>query len=126
MGSELLAHIGVPFGVALVIIILRAATRDKPIGWENCNEMAIEMAILAVGATGGIFVNPNLIKHFGENNGLYSILAVVSTLVFAAILIYRDRWRTKDAIITAKTGLFDLFLGFMCITIPAYVIYKAG
>src|SRR5580692_8284653 len=105
MGNELLAHIGVPFVVALVIIILRAATRDKPVGWHNCNEMAIEMAILSIGATGGIFVNPNLIKHFGEKNGLYSILVVVSTLVFAAILIYRDRWRTKDSTISAKTGL---------------------
>jgi hypothetical protein len=53
MVTELLAHIGVPFGVAFVVIILRAAARDKPIGWGNCNEMAIEMAILAIWSHGG-------------------------------------------------------------------------
>jgi MFS-type transporter involved in bile tolerance (Atg22 family) len=124
MGTELLAHIGVPFIVALTIVIFRAATREKPIGWENCNEMALEMAILALGATGGIFVNPNLIKHFGENNGLYSILVVMITVALAGLLVYRDRFRRGKEVMMWP-ALIDLFIGCLSIAVPICVIYVA-
>jgi hypothetical protein len=125
MFIEILAHIGVPIVAVFCLIVFKAASRQKAIGWENCNEIALELAILAIGATGGIFANPNLIKHFGENNGVYGILVVLVDLVIAAIVIYRGRFRTAESSVSAWKGLVDLFFGCLCVAVTTEVIYLA-
>ena len=123
MGIEVLAHIGIPFLVAFALVLFRAAAREKRIGLEDCNEMAFEMAILGIGATGGIFVNPTLIRHYGEKNAVYGITVVLATLVISSFLIYRSKFRdTKTGTLSA---MFDIFFGSLCIAIPAWVIYNA-
>lgn len=114
MNTEFLIHVVVPFAAVLVLVLFRAATRDHQIGWEDCNEMAIELAILGIGATGGIFANPNLIKHFGNNEPVYGILVVLGDLVVAGFLVYRARWR-KTGSTSAVQGLFDLFLASLTV-----------
>jgi hypothetical protein len=88
MQFDILAHIGVPLFAVACLLVLKAATRSVPVGWGNCNEMSLELAILSIGSTGGIFANPNLIKHFGENSGVYGILVVLADLFIAAIVVY--------------------------------------
>jgi hypothetical protein len=122
---EILAHIGVPLAAVACLILLKASSREKPVGWENCNEMALELAILAIGSTGGIFANPNLIKHFGENAGVYGILLVLLDLFIAAIVVYRGRFRASDNPITAWRGIVDLFWGCLCVALTVEVIYKS-
>jgi hypothetical protein len=123
---EILAHIGVPIAAVICLIVFKASSRTKAIGWDNCNEVALELAILAIGATGGIFANPNLIKHFGGNIGIYGIFVVLVDLVLAAILIYRGRFRTPDTPVTAWKGLGDLFIGCLCVAVTTEVIFLAG
>ena len=67
MQIELLAHIAVPLISALVIFMWRASARPDPIDWKDCNEIAIEVSILSLGATGAIFINSEIIAKFGRN-----------------------------------------------------------
>jgi hypothetical protein len=122
---EILAHICVPLAAVACLILFKAATREKPVGWENCNEVALELAILAIGSTGGIFANPSLIKHLGENAGVYGILVVLIDLALAAIVVYRGRFRTADDETSWIKGTVDLFLGCLCVAITSGVIYKS-
>ena len=122
METELLTHIGIPCLIVCALMAFKSATRSKPIGWENCNEMALELSILAIGATGGIFVDPLLIKRFGPNNGLYGITVVLVILVLSGVLIYREKWRVgRDT--SAWEGLVDLFIGTLCVIVTSTVIY---
>ena len=122
MGIEFLSHIAIPLIVVFVLLLFKAVNREKPIGWENCNEIAFELTVLSIGATGGIFVDPALIQRFGKNVGVYGILVVLIDLAFAGWLIYRERWRRgKDT--TSSQGMLDLFIGFMCVAITTGVIY---
>ena len=122
---EILAHICVPLVAVACLILFKAATRQAPVGWENCNEVALELAILAIGSTGGIFANPNLIKHLGENAGVYGILVVLVDLAIAAIVVYRGRFTSAHNKSFAIRGITDLFLGCLCIAVTIGVIYKS-
>ena len=122
---EILAHICVPLVAVACLILFKAATRQAPVGWENCNEVALELAILAIGSTGGIFANPNLIKHLGENAGVYGILVVLVDLAIAAIVVYRGRFTSAHQKSSAIRGIMDLFLGCLCIAVTIGVIYKS-
>jgi len=82
------------------------------------------MAILAIGATGGIFANPNLIKHIGQDAGVDGILVVLMDLMVAAIVVYRGRFRTDQNKATAWRGIVDLFWGMLSVALTAGVIYK--
>lgn len=114
MNTEFLIHIVVPFAAVLVLVLFRAATRDHPIGWEDCNEMAVELAILGIGATGGIFANPQLIKKLGSNEAVYGMLVVLGDLFLAGIIVYRSRWR-RSGPVRPTEGLLDLFLASLTV-----------
>jgi hypothetical protein len=122
---EILAHICVPLFAVACLLVLKAATRAQPVGWGNCNEMSLELAILSLGSTGGIFANPSLIKHFGENSGVYGILVVLADLFLAAIIVYRGRYRTPNTVVTYGRGIVDLFWGCLCVALNVGVIYKS-
>ena len=109
----LLFHIGVPLliGVALVFFVA-AASRD-PISWDTCNDIALDFAILSMGANGGIFLNPKLIQQWGDKTAVYGIGIVAANLVFAGILVYRRRWQATP--VPWPQGIFDLVLGGLAI-----------
>lgn len=125
MVIQLLAHIAIPLFVVIVLILFKAANQESPIGWQNCNDTAFELAIMSIGATGGIFVDPALIKHFGQDGGVYGIMVVLVNLVFAGLLIYRGRWR-RGKETTPWQGLADLFIGSVCVAITSGVIYLSS
>lgn len=122
---EILAHICVPLFAVACLILFKAATRKDAVGWENCNEVALELAIMAIGSTGGIFANPTLIKHLGENAGVYGILVVLIDLALAAVIVYRGRFSTDETKGSWFRGTVDLFLGCLCIAVTVGVIYSS-
>lgn len=122
---EILAHICVPLFAVACLILFKAATRQNAVGWKNCNEVALELAIMAIGSTEGIFANPNLIRHLGENAGVYGILVVLVDLALAAIVVYRGRFSTDQNEISWFRGIVDLFIGCLCIAVTIGVIYKS-
>lgn len=123
MWIEILAHIGIPFAAGLVLLLIIAASDKSPIAWENCNDIALDLTILSVGASGGIFANPTLIKHLGENAAIYGILVVLCDFVLVGLLVYIRRWRKSP--VSAASGVRDLFLGLLTVGLTAGVLYFA-
>ena len=121
MGIELLAHIGIPFVAGIILLLVVAATEKEPIAWSNCNDIALDLTILSIGANGGIFVNPTLIKHWGDRTPVYGILVVLLDLLFAGVLVYIRRFRTPP--VRYYQGLRDVFLGCLTVAITAGVLY---
>jgi hypothetical protein len=62
----LLAHIGVPFVAGVALVLFEAVASTEALSWDGCNAIGLDFAILSIGATGAIFVNPRLIDHWGE------------------------------------------------------------
>ena len=118
---EILAHLGVPFIAGLVILLVVAASEKDPITWDTCNDIGIDLTILSVGACGGIFANPTLIQHMGDNAATYGIVVVLCDLFLAGILVYIRRWRTTP--VGYLSGVRDLFLGLLTIGITGGVLY---
>jgi hypothetical protein len=89
--TDLLAHIGVPLLAVIAIILFRMPARSALTFRETCNELALEFAILGIGATGGVFLNPKI-----NNSGVYGILTVLLGLVFAAFIVVRTPSATQQ------------------------------
>jgi len=136
--TELLAHIGIPFLAVVAILIFRAPTRPALAWRQNCNEIALEFAILGIGATGGVFLNRRIV---GGNSGVYGILVVVLEMVFAALIVNRGshieriapnaapaaRWDlTKADFLDTLQGLLDFFLGFLPIMVTGAIVLFPG
>ena len=121
MEIEVIAHIGIPLLAGLLVILLVAAADEKPISWFSCNDIGLDLAILSIGANGGIFVNPTIIKHWGEATPVYGIVVVLSDLFLAGLLVYKRRWRRAP--IKAWHGIADLFFGSLAVLITTRVLY---
>ena len=63
LSTEMLAHLGIPFAAGLVLLFMIASSDKEPISWANCNDIALDLTILSVGACGGIFANPALLAN---------------------------------------------------------------
>ena len=121
MWVEILAHIGIPFAAGLVLLFIIAASDTKPITWESCNDIALDMTILSAGACGGIFANQTLIQHLGDQSAVYGILIVLCDLLVAGVLVYIRRWQASP--VSPLRGMRDLFLGIMTVGLTAGVLY---
>src|SRR5690348_8724368 len=121
MEIEVIAHIGIPLLSGLLVILLVAAADEKPISWFSCNDIGLDLSILSIGANGGIFVNPTIIKHWGEATRVYGIVVVPSDLFLAGVLVYKRRWRKSP--VTVWQGLTDLFFGSLAVLITTRVLY---
>ena len=127
MTLDLLAHIVVPLLAVFIVLLWRATARTNPIDWEDCNEIAVELTILSIGASGAIFINPGIIAKFGERASIYGILIVLTNVLLAGINIARAKGRvpapfSKANPVTAPEGLLDLFLGVFSLMLAIYVI----
>ena len=120
----LLAHIGIPFLAVVVILLFRAPTRSALAFRQACNEVALEFAILGIGATGGVFLNPESRLVPQGNSGVYGILVVMLELVFAALIVSRGSQLPVNALEpgSKSQGLVDMFLGFAPIMITGGVV----
>jgi len=120
MGIEILAHIGIPVAAGLVLLLFIAASDREPISWASCNDIALDLCILSVGACGGIFANPSLIKTLGERAAVYGILVVLGDLLCAGVLVYLRRWRKMEP--SARSGLSDVLLGLLTVALTANML----
>jgi hypothetical protein len=121
MGTEILAHIGIPFAAGIVLLLVIAASDKEPISWASCNDIGLDLSILSAGASGGIFANPTLIQHLGTNAAVYGILVVLCDFILAAFLVCFRRWRKDPA--NVYSGLRDLFFGLLTVGLTTGVLY---
>lgn len=117
----LLAQIGIPLLAGLVLLVFEWAASKNPISWDECNGMGLDFAILSIGASGAIFINPRLLQHWGQYTPVYGIVTVLANLLLAAILVLRRRWRAGP--VDWKAGMLDLFLGVLSLSLICGVFY---
>lgn len=101
--------IGIPVVALFIITFIRAATSAKKFANEQAVDVGMDLAILATGATGGIFANDTLVRKWGIGLTVYGILTVLVCISFIAVLAYIRRWQT----VSVSNGMAwrNFFLG---------------
>ena len=90
MVLSLCAHIFVPL-IALVAVAVIQFDRNTAI-FSQVAEGGTDLCILAIGATGSMFINPKLHERFGpEWMVLISIIVVLATVTLAGASIHVNR-----------------------------------
>jgi hypothetical protein len=123
-----LAHIVVPGMVILSFAGFSLAARRTPITWNYAVDIAVDLTILAIGATGALFVDPRLIQAYGQNNALVALTVMVTNICLASILmLFRRRVCMGDEAIPPrpvswKLGIMSLFIGFMALFVVGSVV----
>jgi hypothetical protein len=124
----LLAHIVVPGIVVLSFAGFSLAARRTPITWNYAIDIAVDLTILAIGATGALFVDPKLIGAFGQNNALVALTVMVINIGLASILmLFRRRVCIGDEAtppnpVSPRIGLLALFIGVMALFVVGSVV----
>jgi hypothetical protein len=130
MLEYLLAHLAIPFLAGLVVLAIVIVSGPKEIGWDAANDAALDMTILSIGATGGLFLNHRLQEHWGMQTPLYGILAVLANLLLSCMLVYRKRWKPEaERTATIRNMWPDLVVGTlaMCLTTGLFIMgYTSG
>jgi hypothetical protein len=123
-----LAHIVVPGMVILSFAGFSLAARRTPITWNYAIDIAVDLTILAIGATGALFVDPRLIQAFGQNNALVALTVMVTNICLASVLmLFRRRVNMGDEAnpprpVSWKLGVASMFIGFMALFVVGSVV----
>jgi hypothetical protein len=111
------AHILVPL-IALVAVAVIQFDRSIPMPAQIA-EGGTDLCILAIGATGSMFISPKLHERFGpEWMVLLSILIVLGTVTLAGISIHVNR--SEMALI--KRAVVNCFLGVLALCLVCGVV----
>lgn len=121
MLTALLAHIAIPVVAGLALVFFVQATHPEGLSWNSCNEVALDLILISVGATGALFLNPKLTAKWGEGTAVFGILIVLINLFFASLLVYRNNHR--QGMIGRGAGFIDLCLGISGIVLISLVYY---
>ena len=124
----LLAHIVVPGMVILSFAGFSLAARRTPITWNYAIDLAVDLTILAIGATGALFVDPRLIATFGQNNALVALGVMVTNICLASVLmLFRRRVCIGDEAtppnpVSPRLGIAALFIGVMALFVVGSIV----
>lgn len=125
-----LAHIAIPFLAGLVVLAIVIVAGPKAITWDAANDAALDMTILSVGATGGLFLNHKLQEHLAGQAPLFGILAVLANLLLSCMLVYRKRWKPEsERGVGFRNMLPDLIVGTLAMTLTTTLVavgYMSG
>lgn len=114
---SLFAHIFVPL-IALVAVAVIQFDKNTPIPAQVA-EGGTDLCILAIGATGGMLINPKLHEKFGpEWMVLISIIIVLATVTLAGASIHVNRSQMGQRE-RAKT---NCFLGMFAISLICGIV----
>ena len=111
------AHIFVPL-IALVAVAVIQFDKNTPISVQAA-EGGTDLCILAIGATGSMFINPTLRGKFGpEWMVLISIMIVLATVTLAGISIHINRSRME----ARERAWINCFLGGFAISLICGIV----
>jgi hypothetical protein len=111
------AHVFVPL-VALVTVAVIQFDSDISVAAQIA-EGGTDVCILAIGATGSMFISPKLHEKFGaEWMVLISILIVLGTVTLAGMSIHVNRSRMT----LAKRAKVNCFLGAAAIALVCWIV----
>ena len=114
---SLFAHILVPL-IALVAVAVIQFDKSVPIPTQMA-EGGTDLCILAIGATGSVFISPKLHEKFGpEWMVLISIMIVLSTVTLAGVSIHVNR----SHMLLLKRARVSCFLGAVAIGLVCWIV----
>jgi hypothetical protein len=120
MGWFLLAHMGLPVGFGLVFLIFSAATARDDDGWDVLAEAALDLTILALGATGAVFDNSQVEKAFGSNAAEVAMAVIAINLVLSAVIVFiKSRIVRRHAHFDLRSGIIVMFVGVLAVGITS-------
>jgi hypothetical protein len=103
--------IGIPVVALFIITFIKAATSAKKFQNDQAVDVAMDLAILATGASGGIFANDTLNQKWGIGVTVYGILTVLICICFVATLAFIRRWQVSPVANVKAWG--NLVLGLI-------------
>ncbi len=102
---------GVPLIAAGIILILRMLAEVSDFGLENCIDIAMDWAVLGVGACGAIFDNPYVKASFGEAYGIVTVMTPLAVVLILVIMTLMKQRQPKR--VSSRRAFASLFLGAM-------------
>ena len=104
--------------IALVAVAVIQFDKDTPIPAQVA-EGGTDLCILAIGATGSMFISPKLHEKFGPQwMVLLSILIVLGTVTLAGISIHVNR----SGMALLKRAKVSCFLGAAAIALVCWIV----
>jgi hypothetical protein len=118
---QIVVIIGIPALALVLITPLKAMSSKKDLTTESAVEVAMDAAILAAGAFGGIFANVTIYTKWGPGVIAYGILVTISCLCMVAWLAWI---RKRQEGTNPKMGamIFNLFLGIVPLALVTSVL----
>lgn len=110
----------VPLAALLLVFVIEFQAA-APIADQMCR-LGIHLCVLAIGATGALFIDPKLVGDFGVQwMAILSILAVLTTVGLATVAI-RIHHSNISAIYKAAGSVF---MGLLAIGIVSGIVMQA-
>jgi hypothetical protein len=121
VGQMILGHVGLPLLAYLIMVKINAIAKDRKIPYGEWLDISIELCILGMGSTGGIFVSNEIATYFGP-------LALVTIIMFdlwlAASLVRRRQNRVKHPVeVGLMRAMWDLLYGGTTVGLACAVIW---
>jgi hypothetical protein len=118
--------IGIPFVVLLILTVVKALSDENPIGPEKAADIGMDLAILAVGACGGIFSNDALVKRWGMQLINYGTITALGCVLSLATLALIRHWQPGPAnpqsSVSTWQAMRNIFLGAIPLGLAASVL----
>lgn len=121
-----LAHIVPHLVFGIIFVIISAITTPPSEGWDLLGEVALDFAILGLGATGAVFDNSRVSSYYGENSATLAISIVAACLFLAVIIVaIRAALVRKNRHFSFFLGIIVMFLGVLTLAVPSVTLIWA-
>jgi hypothetical protein len=121
--NEIFAHLGIPLLAGFALLLFKIASDPDKITWGTCNDMGLDLTILSIGASGGIFANPTLVQNLGKidmNPAVLGIFIVLGDFIPLGLLLVIRRYSMPTDL---YSGTLNIFLGLSTIAFTTGVLY---
>jgi hypothetical protein len=122
----ILAHIVPHLIFGIIFVIISAITMPPSEGWDLLAEVALDFAILGLGATGAVFDNSKVGDYFGVNAATLAISIVAVSLLLAVIIVaVRTALVRRNQHFSLLNGIIVVFLGVLTLAMPSVTLFWA-
>ncbi|HME35816.1 MAG TPA: hypothetical protein VKF84_11300 [Candidatus Sulfotelmatobacter sp.] len=121
----LLGHIVVPLVFGFAFVVFATASSIGPPTWDVTFEMALDFAVLGIGATGAIFENDAINVAYGAHSAVIGITVVGANFLLSSVIMFIRRYVFEGAQNKLLWSCISIGLGCLCLVTTSFVLAHA-